>query len=189
MSDLAEFFANNPWSAYLLAFIGPFVQEDVAILTAATSAAAGGDHVLLLSTWVGVIISDGWKYWAGRLAHRIPWAAKIAASPGVAAASEQVHKRLGMALIVARFVPGTRIPLNVACGLFRVPFVKFLVLISLSAAIYIGLAYGLFAALGAIVGERVRAAIPFVVVPLVLVLVGVALWRGSRRKPGAPSAP
>lgn len=189
MSDLAEFFANNPWSAHLLAFIGPFVQEDVAILTAATSAAAGGDLMLLVSTWIGVIISDGWKYWAGRLAHRIPWAAKLAAKPGVTAASEQVHKRLGMALIVARFVPGTRIPLNVACGLFRVPFVKFLPLISLSAALYIGIAYGLFAALGAIVGEQVRAAIPFVVVPVVVILVGVALWRGSRRKPDAPSAP
>ncbi len=185
MSLLSDFFANNPWSAYVLAFIGPFVQEDVAVIAAATSSANGGDLMLLLTTWVGLIFSDGWKYWAGRLANRVPWAARLTTSPRVAAAREQVHKRVGLALIVARFVPGTRIPLNVACGLFHVPFVKYLPLISLSAAFYVGLAYGIFAALGAIVGEQVRQAIPFVVVPVVLVLVLFFWLRASRRKPAA----
>ncbi|MDP3737212.1 MAG: VTT domain-containing protein [Hyphomonadaceae bacterium] len=185
MSWITDFFANNPWSVYLIAMIGPFVQEDTAVIGAASSAAAGTGEpaLLLLATWAGLVVSDGWKYWAGRLAYKLPWAAKFTADPRVMAAHDKVVKRIGIALIVARFVPGTRIPLNVACGLFRVSFLKFILLIMLSAALYLGLAFAVFSTLGAIVGEQVRSAIPFVVVPLVLVIVAVAWTRKPKQSP------
>ena len=187
MSWITDFFADNPWTVYLLAMIGPFVQEDTAVIGAASSAAArhANPALLLIATWAGLVVSDGWKYWAGRLAYRLPWAARFAADPRVLAAHDKVIGRLGIALIVARFVPGTRIPLNVACGLFRVSFVRFISLIMLSAALYLGLAFAVFTALGAVVGEQVRSAIPLVVVPVVLILVAI-LW--TRKPKPTPSA-
>lgn len=186
MTWITDFFANNPWSVYLIAMIMPFVQEDTAVIGAASSAAAahGRPALLLLATWAGLVVSDGWKYW-GRLAYKIPMAARFTADPRVIAARDKVLTRLGLALIVARFVPGTRIPLNVACGLFRVSFVRFILLIMLSAALYLGVAFAVFTALGAIVGEQVRSAIPFVVVPLVLIMVAFAWTRKPARNPAA----
>lgn len=190
--NFAELFADHPWSLYLLAFIGPFIQEDAAVIGAATSAATGQGNPagVFLFTWVGVIISDGWKYWAGRLAHRWPWAAKMAASPRVADAREKVLRRLGITLIVARFVPGTRIPLNVACGVFRVPFVKYLVIISVSAAMYLGVAYAAVYSLGAALGEQLRMIMPVVVIILVVGILGYSWLRSrQRRKAAAHAAP
>jgi membrane protein DedA with SNARE-associated domain len=185
MTGITDFFALNPWSVYLIAMVGPFVQEDTAVIGAASSAVAGhaSTALLLLATWVGLVVSDGWKYWAGRFAYRLPWAARIAANPRVIAAHDKVAKRLGLALILARFVPGTRIPLNVACGLFRVPFVRFISLIMLSAALYLGLAFAAFTALGVLVGEQVRSAIPFVVIPIVLILMTVLWMRKPKTTP------
>lgn len=167
----------------MLAALGPFVQEDVAVVGAASAAAAGhsGTIGLLLSTWIGLTVSDGWKYWAGRLAHKIPAAARMVESPRVRAAKEQVLKRLATTIIVARFVPGTRIPLNVACGLFHVPFAKYLALIMFSGAVYIGITYALFSILGDIVGEQVRSFLPFIIIPIVLVMVGYFVWRNRRQ--------
>jgi membrane protein DedA with SNARE-associated domain len=182
-----DFFAGNPWSIYLIAMVGPFVQEDTAVIGAASSAAAGHAQpaLLLLATWAGLVVSDGWKYWAGRFAYKLPIAARFTADPRVTAARDKVLRRLGMALIAARFVPGARIPLNVACGLFQVSFVRFISLIMLSAALYLGLAFVVFSALGAIVGEQVRSAIPFVVVPLVLIIVAFAWTRKPKQDPAS----
>ncbi|MBI1360426.1 MAG: hypothetical protein GC155_09130 [Alphaproteobacteria bacterium] len=190
MTAIADFFAGHSWSIYLIAFLAPFVQEDVAVIGAATAAATGQEHgyTLLFWTWVGLFISDGWKYAAGRLANRIPWAAKLASDPRVVTAGGKVLKRLGLTLVIARFVPGTRIPLNVACGLFRVPAVQFLPLIAFSGALYIAISYAVFRTLGAIVGEQVRMAIPFVVVPLVILMVAVMWLRGRKKAPASPTA-
>lgn len=186
-ADLAEFFANNPWSAYVLAAIGPFVQEDVAIVGAASAAATGSNQTvgLLLATWIGLIVSDGWKYWAGRLANKIPAAARMAQGPRVQAAKDRVLRHLAVTIIVARFVPGTRIPLNVACGVFHAPFPKYIALIMFSGAIYIGLTYALFVMLGEIVGEQVRESLPFIVLPIVIAVIVLVLWRSRQQQPQA----
>ncbi len=185
MSIINDFLAGNPWSIYVIAFVGPFVQEDVAILGAAMTAAAGKSSTpgVLLATWIGVIVSDGWKYAAGRLAHRIPWAARLAARPAVIAARQKVLTRVGIALVIARFVPGTRIPLNVACGLFRVPVMRYLPFMAFSAALYIGIAWAIFEMLGKVAGEQVRAAMPFVVIPIVLAMVLIAVIRARKKNP------
>lgn len=169
----------------MLAAVGPFVQEDVAIVGAASAAATGSDQTvgLLLATWLGLTVSDAWKYWAGRLAKKIPAAARMAQGPRVQAAREKVLKHLAITIVVARFVPGTRIPLNVACGVFHAPFFKYLALIMFSGAIYIGLTYALFRALGEVVGEEVRAALPFIVIPIVIAVIALVLWRSRQQQP------
>lgn len=159
----------------------------MAVVTAASAAATGSNRTvgLLLATWLGLTASDGWKYWAGRLAHRIPAAARMAQGPRVQAAREKVLKHLALTIIVARFVPGTRIPINVACGVFHAPFLKYISLIMFTGAIYIGLTYALFRALGEVVGEEVRANLPFIVLPIVIAVIFLILWRSRQQQPAA----
>jgi membrane protein DedA with SNARE-associated domain len=184
--NFAELIANHPWAMYGIAILLPFVQEDAAVIGAASAAAAGhGDPAgLFVATLVGLIMSDTWKYWAGRFAHAHPGTAKLAADKRVIAARDRVVNRLGVALMIARFVPGTRIPLYVACGLFKAPFWRFFVIIIFSGALYLAIAFIVLATLGAAVGEQVRGVIPFVVVGLILTLLA-GQWIAKRLRKGA----
>ena len=182
--DVAELFANHAWAVYGIAILLPFVQEDAAVIGAASAAATGhGDAAgLFAATLFGLILSDTWKYWAGRFAHAHPGTAKLAVDPRVIAARDRVVNRLGVALMIARFVPGTRIPLYVACGLFKAPFPRFFVTIIFSGALYLAIAFIAFATLGAALGEQVRSAIPVAVVTIVVGVIAVQwIVRSVRR--------
>ncbi len=184
MNAFIEFFARNDWATLGLVFAGPFIQEDAAVVGAATAAMSGhADPTQVFgAALLGLIASDTWKYWLGRAAQAHPWAAKYIADPRVAGAREKVLNRTGIALMVARFVPGTRIPLYIACGLFHVPFWRFLVLIVLSGALYLGIAFAAFASLGMVMGAQVRAALPFVALAAVTVVLLVGWIRSVSRK-------
>lgn len=170
-----------PWAVYLALFLGPFVQEDAAVVGAAAAAVSG--HVnpaaAMLVTWVGLMISDGWKYWVGRLAHRSRRASRWIADERVQSARERVLRRLGLTLLVARFVPGTRIPLYIACGVFRAPFWRFITLVAASGALYLALMYALIRSLGAVMGEHIRHYAPIVVV-LIVITILAASWVRQR---------
>lgn len=171
MDAFIEFFSRNDWATLALIFAGPFVQEDAAVVGAATTAMSGHTdpvHVFIAAL-LGLVASDTWKYWLGRAAQAHPWAAKYITDPRIAGARDQVLSRTGVALLVARFVPGTRIPLYIACGLFHVPFWRFQLLIVLSGTLYLGIAFLAFASLGMVVGAQVRAAAPFVVLGVVAI--------------------
>ena len=178
---------NSDWTMYAVTVLLPFVQEDAAVLAAATASITGhGDaHVLFFATLLGLTASDTWKYWAGRLAHAHPSLAKMVADPRIAAAKERVLNRLSVTLLIARFVPGTRIPLYVACGVFKAPFWRFFVTIVASAILYIGLAFAVFASVGVRLGEQVRGYIPVVVVALVVAMVLLGWLRTALRKRAA----
>lgn len=110
-----------PWLAYALAFLGPFVQEDAAVVGAAGAITSPhiSDVGLFGAVFAGLMVSDIWKYWAGRFAERTRFASKWIADPRVQSAREKVLRRLGVTLLLARFVPGARVPLYVACGVFK----------------------------------------------------------------------
>jgi len=171
-------------AVYVIVFFAPFVQEDAAVFGAASAAAMGqGDPAILFAvTLAGLTLSDLWKYWAGAFAKRIPRFAKWVNDPRVLAAREGVLKRLGLTLLAARFVPGTRIPLYVACGVFHAPFGRFSAYVILSGALYIGLAFALLRLVGEAAGERVHAIAPFVAIGVVALVIGISAWR-RRRKP------
>ncbi len=185
--DFVDLISNHAWAVYGIAILLPFVQEDAAVIGAASAAATGhGDAAgLFAATLFGLILSDAWKYWAGRFAHAHPGTAKLASDPRVIAARERVVNRLGVALMIARFVPGTRIPLYVACGLFKAPFPRFLIIIIFSGALYLAVAFIVFATLGAALGEQVRTALPVVVVVVILGVLG-AQWIARSLRGRAP---
>jgi membrane protein DedA with SNARE-associated domain len=178
--------AAYPWGIYLCLLVAPFIQEDAAVIGAASASTIGmGDPLLLfIAIIVGLSASDLWKYWAGRAARTYHWAEKFAQKEGVLAAKEKVLKRLGHTLMAVRFIPGTRIPTYVASGFFKAPFGSFALWVVLSGIVYIGLTFGLFHALGEVGGAKVKAIVPLIAISLVvLVLAGQFILKKIRKKP------
>ena len=183
MDWLTQALEMYPWGIYLCFLIGPFIQEDAAVIgaAAASSTGAGEPMLLLVSVLAGLSMSDIWKYWIGRAAITHDWAKKFAEKPGVAAARSKITDRLAMSLMIVRYVPGTRIPFYVASGFFKAPFGRFAFYIILSGATYIGLSFGLFHALGAVLGEQVKTWLPLIAVGLIVGLIAT-LWIRSKMR-------
>ena len=104
---------NTEWIAYLCALIGPFVQEDAAVLGAASASVSGigTPFRMFVAITIGLTVSDLWKYWLGRAATSQNWAKKHAQSPKILKAKDNIVHNLGKSIMVARFIPGARIPL------------------------------------------------------------------------------
>ena len=157
---------TTDWIVYLCAFIGPFIQEDAAVLGAASASVSGiGSPMLMFITiTIGLTLSDLWKYWLGRAAISQEWAKKHAQSPKISKAKDNIVHNLGKSIMVARFIPGARIPLYIAAGFFQASFIKFAIFIFISALIYIGIAFGLFNLLGEVAGEEAKKYLPIVAI-------------------------
>jgi|CXWL01.1.fsa_nt_gi membrane protein DedA with SNARE-associated domain len=189
--DWAGFLTSMHWGIYLLIFLAPFVQEDAAVVGAASASLSGADPVAAFVVLVlGLSCSDLWKYWAGRAAHAFAWTRRAAERPDVASLREKVVRRLGMTLLIARFVPGTRIPLYLACGVFRAPFPRFALFVVASGILYAGLMFGLFHAAGAAMGERAREILPLAALGMVALVLAIQLVRSLlARRAAAAAAP
>jgi len=161
---MEDFMHTNPWLVYLCSFIAPFVQEDIAVIGAVTAIISKMGHPLglFLSIATGLIFSDLWKYWLGRAAITQSWARKHSDKPAVHKAKEKLDENMLRTIFVSRFLPGARIPLYIAAGLFKLPFSKFAFSICVTAIFYIGLIYTIFLGLGEIAGERLKAYLPIV---------------------------
>jgi membrane protein DedA with SNARE-associated domain len=164
------------WLVYLTAFVGPFVQEDAAVWGAVTAfehpamdTMAHGS-VIVGCMLAGLIVSDLWKYWIGHFARRHAWAARLAQKPAVAAMGDRMKAKPGLTLLIARFVPGTRIPAYVAAGVFGVPFAVFAGWIVASALAYTFVAWAMVATVGQVAGEHAM------VVLAGMAIAGVAMW-------------
>jgi membrane protein DedA with SNARE-associated domain len=170
--------------------LGPFVQEDAAVFSAAGLAMLGGVNAgkAFGAVYLGLILSDVWKYWAGRLARSHSWCRAVAEKPGVAAARDKVVNHLALAMLTARFVPGTRIPLYVASGFFKAPFLLFFVYMAGSGALYVGIVFAAFHLVGEVAGPMLAAYLPVIAGALILAALGVLLWRGRRRGRRAAAA-
>ena len=172
--DFAHLVSASPWGVYLLIIITPFIQEDTAVVGAATASISGANplacYLLLV---LGITGSDLFKYWIGRASHTFAWTRRMTQRPDVLAARERVLKRLGMTLVVARFVPGTRIPLFVASGLFHASFGRVAAYVIGTAFIYAGIIFAVFQALGAAMGEEARRTLPFVALGIVVLVMAI----------------
>lgn len=187
--DWAAFFSSMHWGVYVLIFLAPFVQEDAAVVGAASASLTGADPMIAFVTLIaGLSCSDLWKYWLGRAAHAFAWTRRAAERPDVASLRDKVVKRLGMTLLIARFVPGTRIPLYLACGVFRAPFPRFALFVVGSGILYAGLMFGLFHALGAAIGEQARETLPWVALGIVGLVLIVQLLRTLLARRAAAAA-
>jgi membrane protein DedA with SNARE-associated domain len=164
---------------YLTAFIGPFVQEDAAIIGAVTAflhpmtQTHTSGTLVLTSMFVGLVISDLWKYGIGYAGRRQTWAHTASRVKAVALIGEKIKRHPGKTLLIARFVPGTRIPAYIAAGYFVVPFGIFAVWIIVSGLAYVVVAIMVLSSVGAVAGRTGQL---YVGVFLMLALLSYGLW-------------
>ena len=167
---MLELAAQYQVGIYLCFFFLPFLQEDVAILGAASACASGlGNSVLGFSlVLLGLVVSEALKYGLGWSANHQSWAKKYADKPSIQNIESKVKDNLGKTLFAARFISALRIPAYLASGYFKVPFIKFLIIIAATAAVYLGIAFGLFHIFGEVAGEKLKIYLPLAAMILLI---------------------
>ncbi|MBT8241633.1 MAG: DedA family protein [Acidimicrobiia bacterium] len=130
--DWSQEFADSPWF-YLLIFaiamidgFFPVVPGETTVIVGGVSAGAGDLNILVVIACgaMGAMVGDSVSYGIGRFGtRRFPkfFAARRA---GIERMSRQIRERGGLLLITARFIPGGRTLLTLACGATRQPFVE-----------------------------------------------------------------
>lgn len=181
------------FALYLGLFLLPFVQEDAAVVAAATASLTkmAPLEYCFIAVLSGLICSDVWKYWAGYLARKYQWAHRFAEKPGVSVAGDLVRNNLAKTLLIARFVPGTRIPSYVACGFFKTPYLKFVGIVMLTAFTYVAVMFALFETVGLVAGDHAKFWLPVIFVSIVVGYLAIR-WlrrRGKGKEAIGPMAP
>lgn len=179
--QLEALISTNIWAVCAGLVIAPFVQEDTAIFTASSMSLLDATKIapIFAAITFGLSLSNMWKYWAGRAAHSHAWARRMAEKPQVANAARLVHNRLALSLIVARFIPGTRIPLYLAAGYFKASWWRFVFWVVVSSAINIVVFFVLFHTVGAVAGKQAVVWLPVIGV---LLLAGFLLAKQIRSR-------
>ena len=136
----------------------------------------------------GLVASDAWKYWLGRLARRHEWAHRFAEKPGVSVAGDLIHKEFIQTMLTARFVPGTRVPTYVAAGFFKAHYGRYVLTLIATAALYVVIMFGLFHSVGAVAGEKATLWLPIIAV-IVLAIYVPLRWFNHTRKHEGPMTP
>ncbi len=174
---------STPWLIYIGVFLGPFVQEDAAVITAASLSVneMASWPVLFVVITMGLFFSDIWKYWIGWAALRNERAKGFAEKEKVIQLKDKVRRNLIVTLYSARFIPLARVPTYIACGMFRVNYPKFCALIFLTALTYTSFIFCLFHILGEVVGESLKWVLPIIGLSLATTYIGVLYLK--RRKP------
>ena len=182
--------AMSGWLLYLSIFVLPFIQEDAAVIGAATASITGTGEtaMILVVIFLGLLGSDAWKYWMGRLARRYEWAHKFAEKPGVSIAGDLVRKEFLQTMMTARFVPGTRIPTYIACGFFKANYAKYIIVLGITAAMYLVVVFGLFHSAGAVAGEKAKIWLPVIAVGILAAYI-VFRWLNHVNKHEGPMTP
>lgn len=177
-----DFLTDSPLLPYILVFLGPFMQEDTAVLGAATLSASNPDYfpTVFFVLLAGLFLSDIWKYWIGWAALKNPRARAFAEKKHVADLQDKVQRYTIVTLFGARFIPLARIPAYVACGFFRVPYWKFCLIIALTATVYTTVIFSIAHLVGEVMGERFVWLLPIIAVSAALLFIGFQFLK--RRK-------
>jgi len=178
-----EFLTDSSLPIYFSVFFGPFIQEDAAVLGAASLSANNPAYfpTLFFVILLGLFLSDIWKYWIGWAALRNPRARAFAENKHVAELQDKVQQYTFATLFAARFLPLARIPAYVACGFFKVPYWKFCLLIALTATVYTSVIFAICHWVGEALGERFEWLLPIIAVSLALMFVGFQIWKRKKQ--------
>ena len=174
-----DFLTDSPLFPYISVFLGPFVQEDAAVLLAASLSANNPNYfpTMFFVILAGLFLSDIWKYWIGWAALKNPRARAFAEKKHVTELQDKVQRYTLVTLFGARFIPLARIPAYVACGFFRVPYWKFCLMIALTATVYTIAIFTICHLLGEVMGERFEWLLPIIGVSVALLFVGFQILK------------
>jgi len=104
--------------------LSTLVSEDLASIGAGLLAREGYVPLThaVVACIVGVYVGDLGLWGMGRVlgvrALRVPWLSRALSSTNASAVRDQIEKRFGTAILVSRFVPGSRLPMYVAMGVW-----------------------------------------------------------------------
>ncbi len=148
---------NSPFDVLIL-FLTAFVHDDLAIVSAGYYVVERGvpAAIAAATVYLGIVVWAGILYGIGALARRLPTGAQRWL---VGARLERAQRRAGQGLLLAvalcRVTPGLLLPTFLACGFFRVPFVRFALINAAAAALYVPLMLVLIITFGEIVQHRI----------------------------------
>jgi membrane protein DedA with SNARE-associated domain len=139
--------------------------------------------LIVIAMLAGLIISDLWKYWLGWAGRTQAWAHRFSEKPAVAQVRAKIVANPGKTLLIARFVPGTRIPAYIAAGFFGVPFGLFAAWIVISALAYTFVAWALIASVGTVAGEKGQLYLAIGLISAILVFVTIKIILAKLKRP------
>lgn len=176
------------WYIYLGVFISPFVQEDAAVIAAATLSASNPEAYfpnIFIILVIGLFFSDIWKYWIGYSAHASARARRWAEKDKVMEMSERIRRHAVMTLLTARFLPLARMPAYIACGYFKMNYLKFCTIIFGTAVLYASVIFALIHLLGEVFGDKIEIILGIfacVAILAVVVVFGIGGLLKARKK-------
>ncbi|MEO8276582.1 MAG: VTT domain-containing protein, partial [Thermoanaerobaculia bacterium] len=180
----------------VLLALATLVTEDLTCIAAGLLVSHGklSFVVATIACLIGIFLGDLALVGIGRLLgrrilERAPF--RWVLTPQALEHSEHWFTAKGARVVLAsRFVPGSRLPLFLAAGILRAPFVRVAVALALAGAVWTPILVGLSAWAGAAVIERLhsyeRVALPAVVAAAAVVflfvrgIVPLFTWRGRR---------
>ena len=122
----------------LVVFAATLLHEDVATIAAGVFVVEAELPLPLamISLFTGVVTGDFMLYGFGALARRIPWAQRLLIKEPVNSAREWLEQHLVVSVALCRVIPGVLFPTFIACGWFRLSFLRFALTTTLTAALY-----------------------------------------------------
>lgn len=137
--------AGQHWVLMALAIIGfSWIWEDAAVFLAALLALDNQIPILAaaFAAFVGITSGDLALYLLGRVGYRWRWLRRWAlASPKARVLRKRFRRRITANIFLIRFVPGLRTLGFTLCGLWRVPVVRFALVMAASGVIWVGFVF------------------------------------------------
>lgn len=175
------------WLVYLGLFLGPFVQEDAAVIGAASLSLSESHHWITIFAVIlaGLIASDSWKYWLGWAAKHHKWAKKYGEKESVQKMREGVVSNSVKTLLAVRFIPLARVPAYLATGFFGVPYLKYWICIAVSALMYVTVIFTGFHIAGEIMGEHLKTYAPIAGLTIAIFVISFVVYK-YRKQSASP---
>lgn len=117
------------------------LHEDVAIAVGASLVSVGtvSIGVTAITLLCGIVIGDLFIYVLGLLSLRISWIRRRTEGPMLERCRGALQRNLLPTLVTCRLVPGVLFPTYFACGVMRVPLLRFVAITLATAGVHVGL--------------------------------------------------
>lgn len=175
-------------SSYLGIFVfiaatgcGMPIPEEAAIVVAGVLSAQGHlvTGIAFAACLAGAVVGDSFMYaigyhWGHGIFTSHPRFAKLLAAENEQQFQQAIESHAFKVMLLARFLIGVRAPVYVMTGVVRMPYRRFLMYDVFSAALVVGVVFGLSYVFGEGVAQRVRRA-EFTATMVVLVLIAAVV--------------
>ena len=174
-----------PWIICAALVLTTLLLEDLAIAAGVAVAAQGALTwpVSFAAVAGGIALGDIGLYGLGVAATRVPWLPRRWVPARSAWARDQLLRRLPSVVLLARVIPGLRLLTYTACGLLRVPLVRFGAWVSVGVLLWTAGLFWVSAALGDALSMAFGIPTPLAVaLPVILLAAAIPLLRATRAR-------